>query len=300
MKTRPHGIIPPLVTPLDRDLRIDTGVLRELIRHVLAGGVHGIFLCGTTGEFYGFDPDEKRVLFETAVAEVRGRVPVYAGTGAIATREVLALTRMAEAVGVNAVSVLTPMFVKPTQDELFAHYQAIAESTTLPVLLYNNPAKTGVNLDVRTIERLAALDNIVGIKDSSGDFTRLSEYIRATRGADFAVLSGKDTLIHACLCHGGAGAVAASANVAPRLCADIYDRHVAGDTAAALAAQERLAPLRMAFELGTFPAVIKEALDLVGIRAGPCLAPVGRLGDEQRANLRRILARMGLTGEALT
>jgi 4-hydroxy-tetrahydrodipicolinate synthase len=129
----------------------------------------------------------------------------------------------------------------------------------------------------------------VGIKDSSGDFTLTAEYIRRTRDMDFAVMIGRDTLIHACLCYGGAGAIAASANVAPRLCADIYDKYMAGDTEGALEAQFRLAPFRIAFTLGSFPVIIKESLQLLGIDVGPCLEPIQPLSGEKRERLREIL-----------
>ena len=180
----------------------------------------------------------------------------------------------------DAVSVLTPMFISPSQKELIEHYTAIAASTRLPVLLYNNPPKTGVNLAATTVAKLADVPNIVGIKDSSGDFTLTGEYIRLTRGKNFHVLLGRDTLIHAGLCYGGTGSIAACANVAPRLVADIYDKYVAGDINGSLEAQFKLAPLRIAFNLGTFPAVIKESLELLGIDAGAVHGPGGP--DERR------------------
>lgn len=186
------------------------------------------------------------------------------------------------------------MFISPSQNELIKHYTAISGSTGLPVLLYNNPPKTGVNLSAATVQKLADLPNIVGIKDSSGDFTLSGEYIRLTRDKDFHVLMGRDTLIHAGLCYGGTGSIAACANVAPRLVADIYDKYVAGDVKGSLEAQFTLAPLRIAFNLGTFPAVIKESLVLLGFDAGPCMEPVGAMSDDERAQLRKILTDMGL------
>ncbi len=158
---------------------------------------------------------------------------------------------MAEEVKADAISVLTPMFVSVTQDELYNHYASIASSTNLPILLYNNVGKTNVNISVKTATKLSEITNIVGIKDSSGDFTLTSEYIRNTRENEdqFSVLSGRDTLIHACLAYGGHGAITACANIAPRLMADIYDKYVAGDIEGSLEAQYRIAPIRMAFSL---------------------------------------------------
>lgn len=292
---RPKGIIPAVITPLKGDGRFNEKAMRKLISYLIDGGVHGLFVVGTTGEFYGLTPEEKRDIFSVAVEETRGRVPVYAGTNGITTRETVALTRIARDCRVDAVSVLTPMFLLPSQDQLIRHYQTVAESTSLPVILYNNPPKTSVSLTPATVARLAEVPNIVGIKDSSGDMTVTAEYIRLTRHIEgFSVLMGRDTLIYGALCYGAAGSIAACANVAPRLCADIYDKFVTGDLKGSLEAQFRLAPLRIAFNLGTFPAVIKESLNLLGIEAGPCMEPAGPMTDDERASLRKVLLGMGL------
>ena len=290
----PRGIVPAMITPLTPDGKVNEKVLRKFIDYLIDGGSHGLFVVGTTGEFYGLSPEEKRDLYAVTVDQTKGRVPVYAGTGAITTREVVLLNQYAEEAKVDAVSVLTPMFISPSQKELMDHYASIAASTGLPVLLYNNPPKTGVNLTAATVRKLADIPNIVGIKDSSGDFTLTAEYIRLTRGKDFHVLMGRDTLIYAALCYGGAGSIASCGNVAPRLVADIYDKFMAGDLRGALEAQFTLAPLRIAFNLGTFPAVIKESLTLLGIDAGPCMGPVGDMSPEERQELRKILTGMGL------
>ena len=294
MSFKPKGIIPAMITPLTGKGKLNKGAFRQFINYLIDGGLHGIFVAGTTGEFYGFSAEEKKVIFEIAVEEVNGRVPVYAGTGAITTRECILLTQIAEKSTVDAVSILTPMFISPTQDELYEHYKAIADSTKLPILLYNNLPKTGVTITPATVERLAQIDNIVGIKDSSGDFTLTSEYIRRTRGKEFSVLSGRDTLIHACLCYGGAGSIAACANIAPRICADIYDKYVSGDISGSLEAQFAITPLRLAFTLGSFPTVIKEGLKLLGIDAGPCMSPVGPMTEEKKQELKKILRQMAL------
>jgi len=290
----PKGIIPAMVTPLTQEGAVNEKGLRKFVDYLIEGGSHGLFVVGTTGEFYGLSAEEKKELYEITVDQAGGRLPVYAGTAAITTRDVIQLTRYAEEAKVDAMSVLTPMFINPSQRELIEHYKAIAESTSLPVLLYNNPPKTGVNLAAATVAALADVPNIVGIKDSSGDFTLTGEYIRLTRGRDFHVLLGRDTLIHAGLCHGARGSIAACANVAPRLVADIYDKYVAGDIKGSLEAQFRLAPLRIAFNLGTFPAVIKESLDLLGIDAGACMAPVGPMSVAERQQLKKILTDIGL------
>ena len=292
---KPKGIIPAVITPLTGDGRLNERAMRKLLNHLISGGVHGLFVVGSTGEFYGLTPEEKRDIFMITMDEVKGRVPVYAGTNGITTRETVMLTQIAEECRVDAVSVLTPMFVTPTQDQLIKHYRTIAENTSLPVILYNNPPKTSVSLSPATVAKLAEIGNIAGIKDSSGDLTVTAEYIRLTQHTDnFSVLVGRDTLIYGALCYGAAGSITACANVAPRLCADIYEKFIAGDLKGSLEAQFALAPLRISFSLGTFPAVIKESLNMLGIEAGPCMEPAGPITDDERVKLRKVLTDMGL------
>lgn len=287
------GIIPAMVTPMDKHGRINESALRRLTNYLIEGGVHGLFPVGSQGEFYALTPEEKKRVIEIVVDETRGRIPVYAGTGAITTQETIALTRMAESAGAQAVSVLTPFFINPSEQELLEHYTSVAKSTHLPVLLYNNPGRTGCKISASLVEKAAKVDNIVGIKDSSGDMTLTAEFIRRTPKG-FAVLAGRDTLIYGTLCYGGKGSITATANVAPRLVSEIYDAFIAGDLKRSLEAQFKLAPLRLAFDLGTFPVVIKEALNMIGIEAGIARAPVGTMSDEKKSELRRVLIEMGL------
>ena len=290
---KPYGIIPAMVTPLHDNEALNESALRRLVNHLIESGVHGLFATGSQGEFWAFDPEEKRRILEVVVDEAGGRVPVYGGTAAVSTRETVALTRMAEKVGVDAVSILTPFFVSPTQQELYEHYAAIAEATSLPIVLYSNPGRTGVRLTPETLARLAGIENIVGIKDSSGDLSLTAEYVRVTPD-DFAVLMGRDTLILAGLFYGCAGAIAATANAVPRLVVEIYERFQAGDLAGAQQAQERLAPLRHAFTWGTFPVVVKEAANMIGLAAGPASGPVGPLSKDARDRLAQVLRDLGV------
>lgn len=295
MRFEPCGIIPAMATPFTADGELNEGALRQLTRYLIQGGVHGLFATGSQGEFWALTPGEKQRVWEIVLEEAEGRVPVYAGTGAVTTREVMELNCRAEAAGVDAVSIITPFFVRPTEAELETHYRSIAEATLLPILLYNNPGRTGgVNLSAELVARLAEVDNIVGIKDSSGDLTLTTEYIRLTPD-DFTVLSGRDTLIFAGLVHGTKGAIAATANVVPALVVEIYEAFQSGEVERARRAQERLAPLRLAFGLGSFPVVVKEALELMGIPAGPCRGPVGSLSPEKRSELRQVLLGLGLS-----
>lgn len=292
----PYGVLPAMITPLTADYKINEKALRRLINFLIDGGVHGIFAVGTTGEFYAITNEEYRAVLEITKDEVKGRVPVYAGANHLTTRGSIALAEIAEDVGVDALSVLTPFFITPSQEQLYQHFKEIAAATSLPILLYNNQPKTHVPITPATAARLAEIENIIGVKDSTGDMTNTAEYLRLTKGKNFHVMMGRDTLIYAALSYGASGAVASCANVAPRIVADIYDKFKAGDHEGALAAQYKLAPLRIAFALGTFPAVIKEGLELQGIEAGPCYAPVGPLSDEERAKLRQILVDMELLG----
>ena len=288
-----HGIVPAMVTPFTASEQLNEPALAMLVNRLISDGVHGVFVLGSQGEYYALEPAEKRRAIEVTVETAAGRVPVYAGTGATTTREAVLLTRMAEDAGADAVSVLTPSFITPTQDELYEHYRDIASSTRLPLLLYSNPARTGVQISVDLATRLAQLDNVVGIKDSSGDLSNTAAFIAATPPS-FKVFAGRDTLVFATMMYGGAGAVAASGNVAAKLLVRVYDACRSGDMVQARAAQDALAPLRAAFSLGTFPAVIKAALLMTGLDAGPCRRPVGPLSDGALEQLRAVLGGMGL------
>ncbi len=290
-----RGIVPPVVTPLTADHELDLPALRAHIDFMLSKGVHGIFVLGTTGEFYALDEREKQTIVADALAHVNGRSPVYAGTGAETTREVIRLTKMAEREGAAGVSVITPYFIKPNQSELFDHFRRVAESTPLPVVLYNNPATCGgLSIEPDTVAKLAEVPNIVGIKDSSGDLQNTIEIIRQTPRDKFSVLNGRDTLIHAALQAGAQGAIPASCNIAPELCVGIYDSFVKGDAEAARAFQSRLHGVRMAMSLGTGNSAVKEAMALLGRSAGPMRAPVLPFGDAQKAKLKAILEKAGL------
>jgi len=288
-----RGIIPAMVTPLDGNEEIDEAGVREIINYLIESGVHGIFVCGSQGESCSLSDDEKRRIIEIAVDEVNGRVPVYAGTGAVTTKETIKLSRYAVDVGADAVTIVTPYFIRPSQDELYMHYKRIAESVDGPILIYNNPGRTNVNLEAETVKKLAEIDNIVGIKDSSGDLTLTAQYIMECP-AEFAVLAGRDSLILATLLYGGRGAVAATANVAPRLVVGIYESFTRGDIEKARELQFKLLPLRFAFNLGTFPVVVKEAMSLLGRPAGPARSPVSSLPEERKTKLKLLLEELGL------
>jgi 4-hydroxy-tetrahydrodipicolinate synthase len=290
-----RGIIPPVATPFTESGDLDLPRLRWFIDRLIAGGVHSVFVLGTNSEFYALDDAEKQAVIATAVEHVAGRVPVLAGTGAETTREAERLTRMAEREGVQGVSVITPYFIMPTQNELVDHYRRVAGATKLPLLLYSNPVTCGgLRIEAETAEKLAAVPNIVGIKDSSGDLTLVADLIRRVPSS-FAVLQGRDTLIYSALDLGAVGAIPATGNIAPKLLVEIYEKFMAGDRAGSRAAQARLHPLRLALNLCTPPGGVKAALALLGESIGPCRAPIAPLDPSKRPAMEKALREAGLT-----
>jgi 4-hydroxy-tetrahydrodipicolinate synthase len=287
---KPKGVIPALVTPLDKNGNLMEDALRKVIDYTISGGVHGLFILGSSGEIYGLTAEQKRCVVEVTVDHTAGRVPVYCGASEITTRDCIQTAQMVEEVGgVAALSVLTPYFMAPTQSELADHFKAIAKSTKLPIILYGNEARTQVKIEVKTCEELSKVDNIIGIKDSSGDMTRMAEYLRVTNRETFSVLAGRDTLIYAGLCHGGSGAIASTGNIAPKLVSEIYNTFVAGDLQKSLELQFKLAPLRLAVDKATFPVVLKEGLRMVGIDVGYAFAPAAEMSPESRVLLEKVL-----------
>ncbi|MFL9886939.1 4-hydroxy-tetrahydrodipicolinate synthase [Paraburkholderia agricolaris] len=283
------GIIPALITPMTASEEVDEAGLRALIERLIEAGVHALFVLGTNGEFIALNEAEKLRIAKIAVDQARSRVPVIAGTGAYATRDVIDLNSKMLDVGVDAVSVITPYFNGATQPELFTHYERIARATTLPVMLYTIPAKAGITLTVDTVRRLAEIPNIRGIKDSGGDFDRLLQLINLRRD-DFAVFTGTDSMILWTLIAGGDGAVAATTNAVPDVVTSIWKHFQAGDITAARKAQESLRALRDAFALGTMPVVLKTAAQMLGMPAGPARSPAQPLDANARARLEQALA----------
>ena len=265
-----RGIIPPILTPIDENERIDEPTMRRHVDFVINGGVHGILAFGSNGEFYMMEEDETQQALEIMVSQAAGRVPVYCGIGAIRTQKCVRIAKMAEKVGARGISVLQPMFLKPTEEELFLHFRTIADAVpALPMLLYNNPGRTGYTMSYALVERLAdACPNIVGMKDSSGDMTRTAEFIRRNRGRNFKVFGGKDTLVFGTLVHGGAGGVCSTANMYPELVCSIYNKFVEGDLAGSLEAQYRLNPVRLSMDLASFPVSTKDMANMMGLNVG--------------------------------
>jgi 4-hydroxy-tetrahydrodipicolinate synthase len=288
-----RGVVVPLVTPFNSDESVDEGALRVIVDYLIDAGVHGLFPSGSQGELYALSIDEKMRIMDIVVEQANGRAFVMPSTGAVTTRESIELTQHAQACGSDAVSVITPYFIQPSADEMVEHFTRIAESVEIPVLAYSNPARTSVVFTPAMAAAVAArVSNFVGIKDSSGDLTNTLDYIQRCPPG-FRVFVGRDTLIYAALCCGCIGAVAATANVAPELVVGIYDAYQNGDLAQSLELQHRLDPLRHAFSLGSFPVVVKDAMELLGLPAGRCRAPIRSLEGAPREKLITILKGMG-------
>jgi len=264
------GVVVPIITPIDADERIDEARTRAQVDYVIDGGVSGILIFGSNGEFYMVEEPEMERGLKIMVDQAAGRVPVYFGIGAISTRKCCRLAKMAAANGAAGISVLQPMFLKPTYAELYNHFKTIAQAVPdVPMLLYNNPGRTGYTLSAKLVEELARnVPNIVGMKDTSGDITQTSEFIRRTRDIGFKVFGGKDTLLYASLCHGAVGGVCTAANFMPELITDIYNKFTAGDLKGSLEAQYKLNPVRLAMDPASFPVAAKDMANLRGRDVG--------------------------------
>ncbi|MCI8534025.1 MAG: 4-hydroxy-tetrahydrodipicolinate synthase [Hungatella sp.] len=275
------GIIAAMQTAMHEDGSINEKELRRQIDRQIEAGVDAVFCLGTNGEFYIMSMEEKIRVMEIFVDQVKGRVPVYAGTGCISTEETVSLSKKAEEIGVDVISIITPYFAAISQEELYQHYAAAAKAVSLPVVMYNIPARTGAALAPSTVGRLAKdFPNIAGVKDSSGNFNNILQYIQATEGMDFAVLSGNDALILWTLLAGGKGGITAIANILPTIMVSIYQYYLKGDLDNAKKAQNSISKIRDCFKYGNPNSIVKCATNLIGQPVGPCRKPFGLLSEE--------------------
>ena len=266
------GLITPVVTALTEDEKFNPGVYADFIDHLITAGVDGIFPLGTNGEFYAFSQEEKLEIIRAAVRAVNGRVPVYAGTGCVTTKETIEFSKKAADLGVSCLSVITPYFIAASQDEIYEHFSAVAEAVDLPILLYNIPARAGNSIAPTTVKRLLAHKNIIGIKDSSGNFDNTLKYIENTE-PDVQVLAGSDSLILWTLMAGGTGAISGCSNVFPELMGSIYDLWARGDIRAANEAQKKIRAFRNVMQMGNPNSVVKCAVNMRGMKVGPARQP---------------------------
>ena len=290
-KVEIKGIIPPIVTPMNEDESVNEKELRNQVNRQIKGGIHGLFPFGTNGEGYILNEKEKEEVLSIVIDETKGRVPVYAGTGCISTKDTIRQSQMAESLGADVLSLITPSFAAASQNELYDHYKAVAEAVDMPIVLYNIPARTGNALAPATVAKLSKIPNIVGAKDSSGNFDNMLQYIEQTRDSkDFAVLSGNDSLILWNLLAGGTGGIAGCANVFPEVMASIYNYFAAGDLENARKAQDSIRSFRGCFKYGNPNTIVKTAVNLLGYPVGKCRAPFNQVPEEGIEALKKVLA----------
>ncbi|MBI5556656.1 MAG: 4-hydroxy-tetrahydrodipicolinate synthase [Deltaproteobacteria bacterium] len=290
-----RGAFVAIVTPFI-DGEIDEQGLKDLIEFQLENGTHGIVPCGTTGESATLSHAEHQRVVELTIKTVNGRVPVLAGTGSNSTSETIELTRHAKEAGADGALVITPYYNKPSQEGLYQHFKAVAEAVDLPIILYNVPSRTAVDMSAVTIARCAAIDNIVGVKEATADMSRACDVI-CRCPADFAVMSGDDFTALSLVLLGGTGVISVTSNVNPKGMADLMNAALAADVAKARLIQYKLFPLMGAMFYDTNPVPAKKALELMGkIRSGAPRQPLWHMGEEPLNRLKVVLKDQGLIG----
>jgi 4-hydroxy-tetrahydrodipicolinate synthase len=278
-----RGVLPALVTPF-RDGQVDEDAFVRLVERQIKGGVHGLVPVGTTGESATLSHDEHRRVIELCIKTAAGRVPVVAGTGSNSTDEAIELTRHAKAIGADAALIVTPYYNRPSQEGMYAHYAAINEAVQIPVLLYNVPGRTGVDLSNDTVARLAKLPNIVGVKDATGDLARASQQ-RLMCGEGWTMLSGDDPTALGYIAHGGHGCISVTANVAPDQVSAFYNDALTGQWQSALNGQDRLIRLHKALFTDASPSPTKFALAHLGLCQEEARLPIVAASEASRAEV---------------
>ena len=287
------GIICPILTCMNADESINYDGMRHEIDRLINAGISGIFCFGTNGENYALSEDEKVEILKVTIDHVKGRVPVYAGTGCITTADTIRLSKKAQQLGADVLSVITPSFAAASQHELYEHYKEVAKHVDIPIVIYNIPARTGNKVLPETIAKMAKeIDVVAGAKDSSGDWDNLLAYITLTQDLekDFRVLSGNDSLILKCLQAGGKGGIAGCSNVYPKTLVAIYDRFIDGDIEGAQKAQDAIGPFRGVFKYGNPNTIVKKAAALLGEPVGDLRRPFNYVSDEGMQVLKAVLA----------
>ena len=291
-KTSFRGSFTALVTPF-KNGSVDEKAFRELVDWQIAEGTKGLVPVGTTGESPTLSHEEHRSVVEWCVDQARGRVPVVAGAGSNSTKEAIDLAQHAEKAGADAVLVVTPYYNKPTQEGLYQHFKAIDEAIGIPIIIYNIPPRSVIDMSVETMKRLWELKNIAGVKDATANVVRVSQQ-RAAMGPDFNQLSGEDATALGFMAHGGHGCISVTSNVAPRLCAEFQVSCLKGDYASALKVQDKLMPLHTALFIETNPAPAKYALSLLGKCAETVRLPMVTVAEKTRTAVREAMVHAGL------
>ena len=290
VKNRLRGSIAPIITPFDTEMEVDTGTLKSLIDWHIDSGSHGVSVCGTTGEPSSLSIEERELVMETAIRAARKRVPVMPGTGSANQKETLHLTKRAQEMGADAALVIVPYYNKPNQQALYNHFKTVANSVDIPIIVYNIPGRTGVNLEVKTLARLVEdCPNIIGVKESNKDFEHVNRVL-LNCGRDFLLYSGIELLCYPMLAIGGAGHISATACVAPKEVADLYNYWKAGEVDKALDLHYKLMPLNNVLFKETNPGPLKAAMGMIGkihpAMRPPMEMPSGKLHDEIKETLK--------------
>jgi 4-hydroxy-tetrahydrodipicolinate synthase len=291
-KTNFRGSFTALVTPFKGDA-VDQGAFRDLVEWQIGEGTNGLVPVGTTGESPTLSHDEHKQVVEWCIDQAKGRVPVIAGAGSNSTREAIELARHAEQAGADAVLVVTPYYNKPTQEGLYQHFKAINDAIGIPIIIYNIPARSVIDMSVDTMKRLYELKNIAGVKDATANVVRVSQQ-RAVVGEGFNQLSGEDATALGFMAHGGHGCISVTSNVAPRLCAEFQSACLRGDYATALKLQDKLMPLHQNLFIETNPSPAKYALSVLGKIADTVRLPMVPLAEKSKAAVRDAMVHAGL------
>jgi 4-hydroxy-tetrahydrodipicolinate synthase len=286
------GSFTALVTPLQNG-SVDEVAFRSLVDWQIAEGTNGLVPVGTTGESPTLSHEEHNLVVEWCIEQAKGRVPVIAGAGSNSTAEAVELSRHAERAGADAVLIVTPYYNKPTQEGLYQHFKAINDAIGIPIIIYNIPARSVIDMSVDTMKRLFELKNIAGVKDATANVVRVSQQ-RASMGEDFVQLSGEDATALGFMAHGGHGCISVTSNVAPRLCAEFQQACLKKDFTAALRIHDKLMPLHSNLFIETNPAPAKYALSLLGKCQDTVRLPMVTLADKSKAAVRDAMVHAGL------
>jgi len=291
-KTSFRGSFTALVTPF-KNGSLDEKAYRDLVEWQITEGTNGLVPVGTTGESPTLSHEEHRLAVEWCIDQAKDRVPVIAGAGSNSTREAIELSKHAEKAGADAVLVVTPYYNKPTQEGMYQHYKAINDAIGIPIIIYNIPARSVVDMSVDTMKRLYELKNIAGVKDATANVLRVSQQ-RAALGPDFNQLSGEDGTALGFMAHGGHGCISVTSNVAPRLCAEFQGACLRGDLPTALKLQDKLLPLHQNLFIETNPAPAKYALSVLGKCSDNVRLPMVPLAEKSKAVVREAMVHAGL------
>lgn len=286
------GSITALITPF-KNGSLDEEALRRIVEWQITEGTHGLVPTGTTGESPTLNFDEHKRVIDVTIETSRGRVPVIAGTGSNSTDEAIELSVHAEKSGADGILIVNPYYNKPTQDGLFHHFKAINDSVGIPIVIYNIPSRTNVDMSVDTMARVYELKNVVGVKDATANLARVSQQ-RAAMGAEFVQLSGEDATALGFTAHGGHGCISVASNVAPRLCSDLQNALMKGDFPGALKLQDRLLPLFDAMFVETNPGPVKYAASRLGLCSAEMRLPLVPVTEQTKKAVDAVLIKVGL------